>query len=440
MKRNGTNKLIFGLLLSLFIASCQPGGGNHGANHHEAEHTGRLYTCPMHPDIVKNQPGTCPICGMTLVPQHVPGTETSIDSSLQHLLKPVNEQVVSDIATIRVITGMQITSVPVQGIINYDLRNKRSISSRVSGRIEKLYIRYNYQPVKKGQLIMEVYSADLAAAQRELLFLSKQQNNYGLLTKAKERLMLLGLTEKNIRSVIESGEIMYRIPVYSSSDGLIIETASVYDNDNTPSPAGMLNQNDMTGMATPQLKTNKINTDNSNNPIMLREGQYVNAGNSMFTVIDNRQLIAEFYFTPDIASHIHEKQSILFNTVDNPGKMYNGSIGLVQPVFNNEVPFSIARAYLPHTDLAPGQLITGNIPLVSTGKWIPQQAIYHTGNQAIVFKKENNVFVPKYVKTGTTSGNMTEVLDSIDNWILATNAAYLVDSESYIKAAKNNSN
>lgn len=438
MKKNGINNLILLTGLCVLLAACQLFEGRQEAGNSESIHTERLYTCPMHPQIVQSHPGTCPICGMELVPQHIPGTETTIDSTLQHLLKPVNEQVVVDIDTIRVTNGMQITPITVQGIINYDLRNKRSIPGRVAGRIEKLYIRYNYQPVKKGQLIMEIYSPDLAAAQRELLFLEKQTNNNNLLSKAKERLLLLGLTEQNIGHIIQSGEVMYRIPVYSTADGLIIESNSASNANNTPTSAPMPSQSDMAGMAAGNLSSNQNLINNATTPVMLREGQYIRAGESMFTVMDNRQLVAEFYFTPDIASHISAQQSILFSTMDNPNKMYNGKIGLIQPAFNDDVPFSVARVYLDQSRLAPGQLITGSIPLVSTGKWLPQQAVYHTGNQSIVFKKEGKVFIPKYVKTGSTVGEMVEILEPIDDWILASNAAYLVDSESYIKAGNNN--
>lgn len=438
MKKNGTSNLIFLAGLYLLLAGCQLFERKQDADDSGSTHTERLYTCPMHPQIVQPHPGTCPVCGMELVPRHIPGTETPIDSTLQHLLKPVNEQVITDIATIRVTNGMQIISVAVQGVINYDLRNKRSISSRVTGRIEKLYIRYNYQPVKKGQLIMEIYSPDLAAAQRELLLLGKQHHENNLLSKAKERLLLLGLTEQNIAHIIQSGEVMYRIPVYSSADGLIVESNSLFNSNNTPIPTSGTAQSDMAGMTAGNLSGDKYLTNNPATSVMLREGQYISAGESMFTIIDNRQLIAEFYFSPDIVSHVSTHQSILFSTMDNPDKMYNGKIGLIQPAFNNGVPFSVARVYLNPSRLAPGQLITGSIPLVSTGKWLPQQAVYHTGNQAIVFKKEGKVFIPNYVKTGSTVGEMVEIMEPIDDWIVASNAAYLIDSESYIKASNNN--
>ena len=118
----------------------------------------------------------------------------NIDSDLSHLLKPSNEQVVSSLPVIKAEYGTKIFTEEAQGIISYDTRSQNSISSRVSGRIERLLIRYNYQPVSKGQLIMEVYSPDLAAAQQELLFLQRSETDQTLVERAKQRLMLLGMS------------------------------------------------------------------------------------------------------------------------------------------------------------------------------------------------------------------------------------------------------
>jgi len=135
----------------------------------------------------------------------------------------VNEQVVSGISTITPDSGRQAFSVPVQGIVTYDIRHQESISSRVAGRIEKMYIRYNYQPVRKGQLIMEIYSPDLAAAQRELIYISSSDDNALLLQRATQRLNLLGMQAAQINQVIKTGKPLYRVPVYSSVDGYIVE-------------------------------------------------------------------------------------------------------------------------------------------------------------------------------------------------------------------------
>ena len=77
------------------------------------------------------------------------------------------------------------------------------ISARVSGRIEKLYVRYRYQHIHKGDRIMDIYSPELVTAQQELLFLIKNDPaNEGLIRAAKQKLLLLGMSEEQLNKVI----------------------------------------------------------------------------------------------------------------------------------------------------------------------------------------------------------------------------------------------
>src|SRR5690554_2315260 len=97
------------------------------------------------------------------------GEELSDD--IKKSIQLVNGRIVSQAPVIYADSGSKVLELEIQGRIAYDMREKSMISSRVAGRIEKLNIKYNYQPVRKGELIMEIYSPDLVAAQRELLFL-----------------------------------------------------------------------------------------------------------------------------------------------------------------------------------------------------------------------------------------------------------------------------
>lgn len=115
--------------------------------------------------------------------------------------------------------------------------------------------------------------------------------------------------------------------------------------------------------------------------------------------------------------------------------MKSGSIGLIEPVFRNGQNFTLARVYLGDNDFRVGQLVNGNIAILYTdGWWLPKKAVWHLGNKSIVFKKENDVYIPFEVETGVEARDMIEVRTNIGSWKVAFNAAYLVDSESFIKA------
>jgi Cu(I)/Ag(I) efflux system membrane fusion protein len=368
---------------------------------------------------------------------HDPGT-VNIDSNLAHLLQPSNEQVVSTLPLIKAEHGTKIFIEEAQGIINYDTRNQNSIASRVSGRIERLLIKYNYQPVRKGQLIMEVYSPDLAAAQQELLFLKATGNDMQLLQASKQRLMLLGMSADAVNRVLKTGKVNYRIPVYSNADGYILEQSAVTSSSSAPTtPPTATGGDGMSGMGA-SSSTSAVASNSAsaavNTPVLLREGQYVNAGQSLFTIYNADRLIAEFSLKPALAALLKKGDKFLFYKTADKNTIVSASLGMIQPVFKNGENFTIARVYLNKPRFRVGELLTARIPvLLPASLWLPEAAIVSLGNQSILFKKEGNVVVPKAIKTGVTIGGMVQVKEDISNWEVSANAAYLVDSESFIK-------
>lgn len=361
-----------------------------------------------------------------------------IDSNLSHLLKPSNEQVVSTLPVIKADYGTKIFTEEAQGIINYDTRNQNSVASRVSGRIERLLIKYNYQPVKKGQLIMEVYSPDLAAAQQELLFLKRSETDLTLLERAKQRLMLLGMSASGINQVLKTGKVNYRIPVHSNADGYILEKSAAATPGAAPSASASAAGGDgMSGMgasssasAAPAAVAAPVST-----PVMLREGQYVSAGQSLFTIYNADKLVAEFSFKPSLASLVKRGDKFVFYKTADKSTIQTASIGLIQPVFKDGENFTIARVYLNKPNFRVGELLTARIPvLLAASWWLPESAVLSLGSKTLVFKKEGNVVLPKSVKAGVTIAGMVQIKEDISNWEVSQNAAYLVDSESFIKA------
>ncbi|SEL46988.1 Multidrug efflux pump subunit AcrA (membrane-fusion protein) [Chitinophaga rupis] len=358
----------------------------------------------------------------------------TIDSSLAPLLQPVNEQVVAQISTIQPEQREGSITKEIQGVVTYDTRSETSIASRVAGRIEKLYIKYNYQPVKKGQLIMQVYSPDLVAAQRELLFIQDAGDNPALLNSARQRLLLLGMTAQQIEQVIRTKQPLYRVSVYSNANGYIIDKAAptpVIAAATASAPAG---GDGMGGMnTTPAAPAASTTTT----PVLLREGQYVSAGENLFTIYKADKLVGEFALEPATAALVRKGQSLSIQ--GNNNQTITGAIGLVQPVFRNGENFTLVRVYLQGQPFSAGALLKASIPLpVKKAWWLPEAAVLQLGQQSVVFKKEGTVYKPIPITTGVKANGRIQVPDSIAGWNIARNAYYLVDSESFIKAAATN--
>ncbi|MDX3916869.1 MAG: efflux RND transporter periplasmic adaptor subunit [Pseudosphingobacterium sp.] len=367
--------------------------------------------------------------------------ESPVDTSLQSLLKPVNEQIKASISTTKADSGIQVLMVEVPGKVTLDTRNNTSISARVGGRIEKLYIKYNYQPVRRGQLIMQIYSPELVSAQRELLLLKGNKvTNEQLYNKATNKLRFLGLTQQQINSILQKGQPDYRVSIYSPADGYILEkgTSPAPVTAVAPAPStdggmgGMSGGNSMSPGSATSTPTTVTTT-----PLILREGQYVSVGQGLFNIYTNRDLIAEFSIAPQLASMVKLNARILYNSTANPDKSYLDKIELLEPTYRAGENFTLARVYGATTNLRVGELLRGKIPTtIASGWWLPKQAVLKLGGRSIVFKKQGSVFVPTEVKSGVTVNGQVQVLDNISHWSVAENAYYLVDSESFIITQK----
>ncbi|KAA8486656.1 multidrug efflux pump subunit AcrA (membrane-fusion protein) [Arcticibacter tournemirensis] len=409
---------------------------------------GIQYTCPMHPDVISDSPGQCPICGMDLVPSHNHSASDSstVQDSLKYLLKPTDQVVVSDINTIRPQKGSRYEDEVFNGVINYNTRNLNMISSRVSGRIEKLYIKYNFQKVAKGSKLMDVYSPDLVNAQQELLFL-KDNADAELLNAAKQKLRLLGATDRQISDVLWSGKVTYRFSIYSSYSGYITETSartgtsastgstmiSSADAESSSGSMGSMGAGS-SNIPAPQPEVATAG------PVSVTEGQYIASGQKLFNVLNDSEVWAEFYARSEQLPALKRGKDILVSAPNSYGLKTTAKIVLVQPYYKEGTNFSLIRAAIRNTSRVwkPGQLIevrtTGKN---RSGNWLPRTAVLELGSRQVVFLKKNGVFVPDYVTVLGRAGDWLDVGTSISSDTeLADNAWFLVDTESFVKVKK----
>ncbi len=381
MNRNYIGNLWLVLLLLVAALGCN--SGSETAHDHPTS-----YTCPMHPQIVRDAPGSCPICGMDLVPMAM-GDDMPVDSALRPLLKATNVQVISDIPTVRPETGTRIVTLSAQGKVAYDTRQQVSVASRVAGRIERVGVRFNFQPVRKGQLLMEIYSPELAAAQRELIYIHQQDNNPALRQGVRQKLQLLGMSAAQIDQVIKTGKPLYRVPVYSPASGYIVDqsvlAAPATESFSAPSAGGTSGAGGMNGMGGGLPSAAPAPQAPKNTAVLIREGQYVNAGEAVFTIYKASSLVADFYLDPALAREVKRGQKILYTSMTGAADLQPGTIGLIEPIQRGGESFAVARMYLRNSKLHPGQLLTAEIPVVKEkGAWLPQSAVVGLGTNSVI--------------------------------------------------------
>jgi Cu(I)/Ag(I) efflux system membrane fusion protein len=436
-------KNIFGTILActiaLLLGSCNLGQEDKAHAHDE-------YTCPMHPQVIKDKPGTCPICGMDLVKKSGVGQEGEVPHDVKVLSRPTNESVVASINTIRPERRGFTTEISAPGVITYDTRRTYSVPVRFGGRIEKLFLKYNFQPVRKGQVIMEIYSPELITAQRELLYVVNSNNEDGeLVEAAKQKLLLLGATPGQIEKIISSGKESFTFPVLSPYTGYILESnvglpqSPVGRPGGSPMGGGGMNakaaSRNGSGMAG-ESALEPMTTEQTSSQLSVREGMYVTGGQSLFKIVDDSRLWAELYFSSTESSQVKEGASIDL-AIKGGMTTIPGKIDFVQPFFTEGRQFTLVRSYIKANlnDVRVGQLVTGHMKVEHDAQlYVPEKAVLDLGVQHIAFLKKEGAFTPVRVKTGLKTGGWIAVVEGIDeNSEIAENAQYLVDSESFIK-------
>lgn len=419
------NKHIIGLLLiffSLVAFSCN-------SKHTTANETA-VYTCPMHPQVVQDHPGTCPLCGMDLE-KKVEASDVSEKEKqeLAALAQDVNETVIGNFKTIYPRKKSANDTIHLKGYLGLDDRAKNKVSSRVSGRIEKLYIKYENQSVTKGQKLFEIYSPELLTAQRDLLFVINN-NDQQLVNGLKSRLINLGMTSAEVNQIIKTGKPIQYISVYSAYTG-VSHQITAGSSGAAAAPGG-----DAMGMggggstATPASASSALSG--------IREGMYVNKGQTLFELMSHGQAWALFSAYDNDLPFIKKGDDVLITIPSEKGHQMSGKVDFIQPYYGENEQTATIRVYLPnHHELKIGTLIEGTISGKNTadGYFVPKTAIYNLGKTTIVWvsDKADKVFKARKVTIGTATGDWVEVKSGLTaDEKVAVNAAYLVDSDSFI--------
>ena len=425
----------------LFLGSCN--GAEHEADEH-ADHVA-TYTCPMHPQIVQDEPGTCPICGMDLVAQAVHGEAVEITEDLEFLLQPTNQTIVASIATTKPVMKAMETAVPMEGIISYDPNRLYTIPARVGGRIEQLYVKYNYQPISKGQKLMEVYSPELVTAQKELLYLvNSAPEDKALIEGATQRLLLLGANEEQIRRIIRTGEASYTFAIYSPYSGYVV---GLNNTPPTATPAGAAARNNaagggggMAGMggggAASRPATGTM-ARNNGEEMLLREGMYIDRGQSLLRVVNTEKLWAEFNIPAGYISSVAKGAPVQISFPQLPEQQLEAKVDFFQPFYDAGENYAKVRVYLPgEQNIAMvGQLVSGKaLYTTPPSLWVPKAAVLDIGTRSVAFVQQGGAFRPVAVTTGITENGQTQILDGLQQSdAVAVNAQFMVDSESFIR-------
>jgi len=429
----------FGLVffLLLFIASCnsKPNDQDHNGKHPTGKDSitgmdkNSGITDHQQMEAVKDKPK-----GKKKMKQG----KDSADETFWNTL-PANQTVISKQAAVPLGNSSQQFTINGNGYVTFDLRRNRKIPVRIGGRIERLYVKYNYQYVRKGEKIMELYSPELNTYVSEYLYIQRKSMDTLLMAKAKQKLLLLGLTRNQILKIDQSGEAPFTITIYSPFEGYVLFNPSA-------SAGGMGTQNTQSGMGNgmnnlaASASTDIPGTTLSDNTI--REGIYVSKDQTVFWINDFREVWGIVAFSHQNEKILKPGLEVIMKSELFPDQTFRSDISMVEPVYTSGQKFTQVRIYLSNAKrkLKQNSLITATVSVNSQAIMVPASSVYYLGNTAIVWvqkavtKQGSNIFQARAVKTGNRNNQNIEVLKGLNRGeFIAKDAGYLADSETIIQ-------
>lgn len=383
--------------------------------HDASSHQNVVYTCSMHPQIIRDKPGNCPICGMTLV-KKVTDNHSNEDHNIDNVIKPTDNFVVGKFQTTTAVDSTISGEINLPGIIAYDPNSAINIAAKISGRIEKIYVNFKYQRISKGQKLFDLYSPELLTEQENFIYLlSNDSDNRPIIEASKQKLLLYGMTQNQINALANSKKANPKLAIFSPSNGIVMGTETMDASSNS-------------GMQSINSSTEKLD---------LKEGSYVKKGEVVFKIVNTDKVWGIFNIAQESSSLIKVNQAIKITSELNEENSIEAKINFIEIQFNAADKTNRIRVYLNNNTLKLpiGLRLQGVIKTRSINSvWVQKDALVSTGNKKIAFIKSQNGFKAIPVKTGFEMNGYIQIIDGISvKDTIAKNAQYLIDSESFIK-------
>jgi Cu(I)/Ag(I) efflux system membrane fusion protein len=363
---------------------------------HALKHTEPTYRCPMHPDVVRDEPGECPICGMDLVrvePQPAAGDGAPAGPEVRISPAVVNNIGVRTEAAVIAAPERRAATV---GYVAFDERRVRQVQPRAEGWIEGLAVRALGETVRAGQLLFTLYSPMLESAQQEYLD-AQRIGNRDLVEASRERLRALGLDDAVAERLARSGRASGRVPFHAPISGVVTELAV---------REGAMVSPDMMALAITELGSLWVIAE-----VPESQAAWVKAGTA-----------AEIRL-PSL-----------------PGETFAGRVEYVYPELSMETRTLRARIVLGDagTGLRPNML--ANVVLVGEAGepavMVPRSALIRSGREdRVVVALGDGRFAPRRVTAGAESGDRVAIragLAAGEQVVVV--GQFLLDSEANLRA------
>jgi len=385
------------IVFSLFLSGCSK-QEEEGKHEHTVVKEKDYWTCTMHPQVHMDGPGACPICGMDLIKKVVDDKEAPSDGNemANMITLGAKKQVLANVSTYIVKKENLQEQTTAYSYLDFVENNRKTISARFNGRIEKLLVDKTGDYVKKGQPLFEIYSPDLVQAQNEyLISLNNSSGSNSLLKAAQKKLEIFGLTKEQIKNLESTKEINITITYYSPISGTVIDKK-------------------------------------------VQEGVYVNEGTAIYDIAELSTLwnIAEVYESN--LANVQIGSSVKLHLRAYPNEEFNGKVTFIYPVVNSQTRTVKVRSEVSNYGGKLKPQMYGETFFSKTGGQgllVPADAVIIAGKRAVIWAKTGDgMFEARSVQIGNRYGDKYQIISGVkEGDEIAATGGFLIDSESQLK-------
>lgn len=394
----------FALVLAFLLAGCSGGNPESGRQVSGAAAKSR-YHCPMHPAVVADKPGTCPICFMDLEP-----ITESVDAGMKGTVTGRTTVIVP--TEIRQKMGLTLGKVERKRLVKElrvavrivpDETRMHRVTTKVEGWVERLDVSVTGQAVKQGDRLLAMYSPQLVSAQEEYLSAvaaaggASGESAKRIVDAVKQRLRQWDISDEQVRALEAAGKPERALTVFAPFGGWVLEKNVLV-------------------------------------------GQKVSPGDPLFVVADLSEVWAMMeVYEPDLPL-VTNGMPARVTVQAMPGRVFNGVVNFVAPALDPVSRTVRVRADLANPDMALKVEMFGHALLSSDlgeQSTIPESAVLRTGTHTYTFRDAGEGRLePIEIKIGRRCGDDFILLEGLfDGETVVTSANFLIDSESSIRAA-----
>jgi len=351
---------------------------NHGAPAEQTAATAEEWICSMHPQVRQNEFGICPICEMDLIPA---GGNQSDDPLVLQMTESAVKLSNIQTSVLGQTAGQSGKTIRLSGKVQADERLASSQVAHVPGRIEKLYVTFTGEQVKKGQKIADVYAPDLIIAQRELLEAIKIQSvNPGLLVAARNKLRFWKIGESTIKNIEETGTIQEVFSIYAQASGIVTKRR-------------------------------------------VAVGDHLMEGGPLFDLMNLGKVWVVFDGYENELANIKVGDRIEFTAAAIPNKIFKARITFIDPLINPTTRVAAIRTEVNNASglLKPEMFVNGTLQNNTISKkqlTVPKSAVLWTGKRSIVYVKVPDMEIPSFkykeVELGEAIGDNYQVMEGLE--------------------------